>query len=36
MYIYTFLFDKLYVYTQSKKKIEFSIFNQNYVYGDLL
>ena len=29
--IYThFLFDKLYIYTQPKKKKVFSIFNQNY------
>ena len=30
IYIHTFLFDKLYIYTHSKKK-KFSIFNQNYV-----
>ena len=30
IYIHTFLFDKLYIYTHSKKK-RFSIFNQNYV-----
>ena len=31
VYIHTFLFDKLYIYTHPTKKIQFSIFNQNYV-----